>query len=317
MTPNYFGILIILCIIFPASLCAVITLETNDTTNLYGYPIIKAFIDSFTEFSESKNNQQPEEQNLQEPNNDNKQQIKIPNKDFIWPSGRVPWKIHPPFKELLEYNVIHRLKEAMREIENNTCVRFEQIPDDVPLKSLNYTWVRVYEETNYTYPEGLNCKSQTGYTFPGKVLLSTMFLDCCLTKCLTLPGQELMLGRDCMDHSMILHELLHTLGFLHEHQRPDRDNYILINLENVPDFVQSQFELDSDQDVTLRDFDFESVLLYGPYDGSANGQPVMTRRDGKKMLERSDKSGLSQGDIDMINKLYNNCTVEQPVLKSV
>ena len=32
----------------------------------------------------------------------------------------------------------------------------------------------------------------------------------------------------------ILKELMHVLRFQNEHNRPDRDNYIIVNFENIP-----------------------------------------------------------------------------------
>ena len=34
-------------------------------------------------------------------------------------------------------------------------------------------------------------------------------------------------------HGNIVHEIAHSLGFFHEHSRPDRDEYVHINLDNV------------------------------------------------------------------------------------
>ena len=39
-----------------------------------------------------------------------------------------------------------------------------------------------------------------------------------------------------------VHELLHTLGFVHEHTRPDRDNFVNINTDNIKLGKKGNFE---------------------------------------------------------------------------
>ena len=46
--------------------------------------------------------------------------------------------------------------------------------------------------------------------------------------------QEMLLNAKCFapEHGLLklVHELLHTLGFVHEQNRPDRDNFVSVNL---------------------------------------------------------------------------------------
>lgn len=40
---------------------------------------------------------------------------------------------------------------------------------------------------------------------------------------------QIILGDDCFPRQAVIHEMLHALGFLHEHQRIDRDCYVVVN----------------------------------------------------------------------------------------
>uniref|UniRef100_A0A8C5GVT3 Metalloendopeptidase n=1 Tax=Gouania willdenowi TaxID=441366 RepID=A0A8C5GVT3_GOUWI len=66
----------------------------------------------------------------------------------------------------------------------------------------------------------------------------------------------------CITQGIIQHELLHALGFYHEHTRSDRDYYVTINWQNV----QKNFEFNfQKQDTNNQDapYDYSSVMHYG------------------------------------------------------
>lgn len=73
----------------------------------------------------------------------------------------------------------------------------------------------------------------------------------------------LNLAADCWWDETILHELGHAFGLVHEHQRADRDSYITIDLGNVIEGHEDNY----DRLVTTRvvtAYDFDSIMHYDP-----------------------------------------------------
>lgn len=63
----------------------------------------------------------------------------------------------------------------------------------------------------------------------------------------------------------VLHEMMHALGFYHEHTRPDRDNYIEIIEENVKRGKNKNFQKKTLDTTTVDfDYDYNSIMHYGP-----------------------------------------------------
>lgn len=109
------------------------------------------------------------------------------------------------------------------------------------------------------------------------------------------------------NRGVILHELTHVLGFYHEHQRPDRDNYITILMDNVKSKLTHQFQK-LEFDTYGMEYDFGSIMHYSLYQFSRGG-------DLKTMELLSNVStsvefigrqhSLSRGDFQRLNRMYN------------
>merc|ERR1719397_890355 len=91
----------------------------------------------------------------------------------------------------------------------------------------------------------------------------------------------------CFEDGLLkpVHELLHTLGFVHEHTRPDRDKFVKFNKANVEPEKMKNFDIRAYGDASFNEpgnvdprntpYDVLSVLHYGPMEFSKNDQPVM------------------------------------------
>ncbi|XP_062621317.1 zinc metalloproteinase nas-13-like [Saccostrea cucullata] len=117
--------------------------------------------------------------------------------------------------------------------------------------------------------------------------------------------QNLVLGSTCYFKGVILHEMNHAAGFFHEQSRYDRDDYILVNWENVQDGKTRDF---TKQQKNIMDtlgtiYDYGSIMHYGATTFSKNGSPTLVAKFNTRGT-MGQRSGFSEMDIWKIKKLY-------------
>lgn len=122
--------------------------------------------------------------------------------------------------------------------------------------------------------------------------------------------QDLSLGFGCEIPGIAAHEVMHALGYQHEHQRPDRDDYIDVHLENVDMGYWSQLAKMPEEDSRLLTvYDYDSVMHYPTWAFSFNGQPTIVPKNGVDpdrlgRLVYYAPYGLSPGDVASLAAIY-------------
>ncbi|CAG0916179.1 unnamed protein product [Notodromas monacha] len=179
------------------------------------------------------------------------------------------------------------IHEAMDEIEKKTCVRFQRLKSDHGVKNFVH-----FTATN---PLG-GCWSSVG-------------MDTRRSQVMNLQKPE------CWDKGVILHELVHNIGFYHEHQRPDRDNYIDVLYRNVrPDIEAHQFSKFPPHKVvdTGIPYDLDSIMHYdthafGIVDETGHPLPTILQKppnQAQMILPIWARPYLSPLDAAEINHIY-------------
>jgi len=104
----------------------------------------------------------------------------------------------------------------------------------------------------------------------------------------------------------VLHEILHAMGFVHEHSRPDRDQYVEIVWDNIEPQYRLQFEKVPDIWMGATGdspFDATSVMMY-PTDFFSRKPGLQTIRPKGNIIIRPVTQGLSDVDLMRLRRLY-------------
>ncbi|XP_069703747.1 hatching enzyme 1.2-like [Periplaneta americana] len=108
----------------------------------------------------------------------------------------------------------------------------------------------------------------------------------------------------CVHHGIVVHELLHALGFYHQQSTYERDNFVTINWQNIKMGKEHNFRKYNEATVTnfgVR-YDYGSIMHYSAYAFSKNGKPTITPLE--TGVEIGQREGLSMKDIEKLSRMY-------------
>ncbi|XP_050071027.1 high choriolytic enzyme 1-like [Anopheles maculipalpis] len=195
-------------------------------------------------------------------------------KKYRWPNATIPYIFDGDFEDIQLSNI----RGAMALLTTRTCLQFKERTSEN-----HYLFITNKLETG--------CWADTGRQPRGPTYMN-------------LPQQ-------CTHRSgTILHELLHVIGFLHQHTRPDRDHYLCVLYDNILAHPVALYNYEIVHPWTELTFplpyDFESIMHYTPdmYSVAPGRLPTMVTRHPWGMNTIGQRDRLTDHDVLAIQFLY-------------
>ena len=138
--------------------------------------------------------------------------------DRCWPNENVFYTFGTRLLAAQDRSFQFAIRNAMNKLEEQTCLRF-------------FYWTVQTDYIDFTATDANRCACTRGY------------YSCCKPKFVGNNGgkQVIKLGRDCNSSGIVMHLIGHTVGFRHEHTRPDRDMQLC---EYHQSFCAEQYAMD-------------------------------------------------------------------------
>ncbi|MET0465950.1 MAG: M12 family metallopeptidase [Chitinophagaceae bacterium] len=172
---------------------------------------------------------------------------------YLWPKGDVPVKIDISMKG--------RKDDYGRDLFENALKSISLLNKETNLRLVPYKDQRDYIRIMFSPDTSFGGLSPVGRR----------------------GGEQIVYITKMSTPQTVVHELLHSLGFWHEQNRPDRDQYISIDTNKViPEF---RYAFQIEPGVTTTPYDYHSIMHYSQYAFAAvPGTPVMKcKKDNREM----------------------------------
>lgn len=191
-----------------------------------------------------------------------------------WNAGLEMWEVFVYF-QMNDYNrtELQTIKSAIRQFQKYSGV-------------IKFTWLNEKPTDESPF---LNIG-----TFGNDICSSYVGVD---KTAKTADGQFLFLGLSCLSEGQVQHELMHALGFFHEHSRPDRDSYVTVRDEWIQDGKKVNFQIAPLINTLDTKYDYDSVMHYGEYQ--------FTKDPTKKTINARGNAGTCHAYIYLIERFFN------------